>query len=222
MPARSGYTPARRRGSARDVRRGARTPHDRRGTPPSSFRALREPHRRRSPSAGPRSGRWHRRRRRSRGRGEYSAPAPRRRPRRGQRRRSSYRQPHSRRTTRYSARAHRDRRSSVRDAPRASLEWSLALLSTQRPPRRMTADDARGPGQRDLSDPDTRTRQPRVRTAIEAAAARPTTPKTAPCPSEEGTAQRWLANAEANHSRAILRRRAAAHRPGAGAEAAKE
>ena len=39
--------------------------------------------------------------------------------------------------------------------------------------------------------------------------------------SEEAPAHRWLANAEADHGRAILRRRAAAHRLGAGAAAAK-
>src|SRR3954454_660836 len=33
---------------------------------------------------------------------------------------------------------------------------------------------------------------------------------------------RWLANAEADHGRAILRRRASAHEPGAGAAAAEE
>jgi hypothetical protein len=142
MPPRSGYKPRRRRGSARDARRGAGTPPDRCGMPPSSFRALLESRRRRVRSGGPRCGRWHRRRQRSRGRGECSGRDPVRRPRRGQRRRSRYRQRRSRRRTRYSARAHRDRRCSARDAPRASLEWTFALLSTSRPRRRMTASDA--------------------------------------------------------------------------------
>jgi hypothetical protein len=35
-------------------------------------------------------------------------------------------------------------------------------------------------------------------------------------------AHRWLANAEADHGRAILRRRAGAHQLGAGAAAARE
>ena len=47
-------------------------------------------------------------------------------------------------------------------------------------------------------------------------------PKTALLPFRGGPAHHWLANAEADHGRAILRRRAAAHRLGAGAAAARE
>jgi hypothetical protein len=46
-------------------------------------------------------------------------------------------------------------------------------------------------------------------------------PKTASCRSGEGRAHRWLANAEADDGGAILRRRAAAHRLGAGAAVAE-
>ena len=145
MPARSGCTPGRRCGSARDAPRGAGTPRNRRGMPRRSFQGPHGSRLHRARSGGTRCARWHRRRPRSRGRGECSGPDPASRPRRGQHRRSRYRQRRSRRTPRYSPRGHRDRRSSVGDASRASLEWSLALLSTSRPRRRMTASDAGGP-----------------------------------------------------------------------------
>jgi len=113
MPARSGYTPRRRRGSARDARRGAGTPHTGAACHHAAFKRCGETTRRRARSGGPRCGRWHRRHRRSRDRGECSGPDPARALAEVSVGGSWYRQRRTRRTTRYSARAHRDRRSSV-------------------------------------------------------------------------------------------------------------